>query len=481
MTLGENVQVFVRNAAGDPVDITDYVRYRRTDLGAYAGRSTELDQIGAGRMQLGLDNSSGIFTPGRSGASLQLTLGMPISVTETLGYRTFQLFSGFLELPDVTEDLEGVDNLIAVNAVDRKQLLDNGRTFISTLGAHIVGSPTLRCYYPLNETAGPWRDVVGKGAPFYLNLSRSSAVTVNTGMPAYTAGGGTQIAGDDIQGVRFDPTFADLGAGFNQVVEGWQIIADFQLGVAAADRPQFTSSEAITFIVWVAINGTPDHMDIMNFDLWDLALTEAATTLVYRVMDHATMGANAGLLYGQVQDVFAAGTLDGDVKSTNKWVPAREVMVPVGIQITFGQAKLWLADQEYTAALTGSPSSPQQVFGNVNLGQLAGSLAHFQIHTGAPSAFTHADFLEQYRVGLSGMAGDRTDERIARILRYVSPTTAVPAQLDAGCTYMQIASLAGKKPGQAIDDAVDTERGRFFVAGDGVSRFHSRVRTHYNL
>jgi hypothetical protein len=107
----------------------------------------------------------------------------------------------------------------------------------------------------------------------------------------------------------------------------------------------------------------------------------------------------------------------------------------------------------------------------------SGSIGHIQIYL---NGYTYAQHLEQFRQGYQGLAYQRTDERIATVLRYASPTVAIPSALDEGSTFMQQASLAGRKPGNVIDEAVATERGRFFIDDQGISTFHSRVRS-YNL
>src|SRR5216110_3317512 len=108
------------------VDITSWVRFRRTELSESSGRSTELEGIGPGRMTFANDNPGGQFTPGSAAASLALTLGMPIKLVEQIGYKSFGLWQGVLQLPETSEALEGVDNLVVVTAVDGKEILDNG-------------------------------------------------------------------------------------------------------------------------------------------------------------------------------------------------------------------------------------------------------------------------------------------------------------------------------------------------------------------
>jgi hypothetical protein len=472
MTLGDTAQVWVQKATGAVVEITDYVRYRRTDLVAYAGRSTELDQIGPGRLELGLDNSSGDLTPGRSGAAIQLTLGMPIWVTETLGYKTFEIFSGFLELPDTVENLEGVDNLITVTAVDRKQLLDNGRTLISTLAEYIryEGRNDLIGYWPMHETVAQHEDYSGGTlGPLTYQPIVTSSTDINAALASLSPGTGAPLPGDDAPRTVNHPQI---------VVVGGQQIAVFgkYVNVTLADTITVSSGEWLTVAVWTEVDESmgsayPTLMQLSGGGSGHfLEITRFNTTGAWRAKVK-----NAGLTW----DITATPGAGSPGAGTNWKLGARQlstVSVNPGVPALTG----WADGIAYTGVVTGSVPSPL-VFDGLVLGfDLYGMVSHVQIYK-STSPWTTARQQAQIAMANDGLAYQRTDERIATILNYASPRAPIPAVLDEGVTFMQRAGLAGRKPGALIDDAVDTERGRFFVDGGGVSRFHSRVRTHYNL
>lgn len=453
MTTGENVQVFVQKATGGVVEITDYVRYRRVDLEASAGRSTELDESKApGTLTLGLDNSDGTFTPGRSGSSVQLTLGMPVWITETLGYRTFPIFSGFLELPDVVENLQGVDNLINLTAVDRKQLLDNGRTLISTLAEHIryEGRGTLSAYYVLDEAAGErlFRGQLGTEPPMSVDVPQRVTLSAQAMTP-----------GDDISA----PVFSGAPVGANDITPvafgRWD----------PANVINFTSSQTVTIVAW--LRPTPPVENIL-FDGYQL---DGGGSLFFGIN-----GANGQWNIGaSVAGWGPIGGVDAPSSATlNVWT-----LVAWRFKLQDTQ-ELWINRTVHSLSFgAGAPASSS--ISQVSLSsesRWCGSIAHLQIYVSSgASDYTYAQHLAQLDMAQQGAVFDRTDERIARILRYASPNAAVPVRLDEGTTYMQRASMRGRKPGQLIDDAVDTEVGRLYVDGAGTLQFHNRVRAHYNL
>lgn len=482
--VGVLVRVRVQKADGTLVDISADVRTveRASPLNAKRGRQNETDTIQAGNLVFVIDNSSGDYTPGRSAASCELTLNMPVFVDEGIGYRTFPVFTGLLQVPETVEQLEGIDNLITVTAVDRQQALAGGRKFISTLAEYIMTATpaTLLHYYPLTETTAPFRDVVGAGAPFEVVATESSlANPMTTGQGEYTPGGGVQAPGDDVRGVAFEPaTSTSGGLGFPQMARAFTLSATFATAADPSGAIVVPAGEPLTIIVWVNMPDEFDTQDIFNFGLVDSIPLQTQVTAAFltRVVRHSSAGADLGLLEGLVVDAIGGG-LAGSAKSPSIFSGTQTSLVPFALQITHGPnaIKVWVGTSEFTgSAPSGVLTSPQYCDG-FNLGSLTGSMTHFQVHVGV---YSHADFLAQYEAGQQGLAGQRTDERIATILAYAAGDN--PHQLDEGSTFMQGARLAGKTPGQAIDNAVTTERGRYFVGPDGVHRFHARTRA-YNL
>lgn len=462
----------LQNAAGVWVDITDRVRFAREDYRAFTGRQNETDAIGAGSLVLGLDNADGLFTPGVATAALAITLGMPIRAFDVIGYRRFDVFSGALEMPDATEQLEGVDNIITVTAVDEKQLLDNGRTFVSTLAEYIMSATptTLRNYWPLTETAAPFHDLIGSGADFTPELQTTSLLDANTAAPTYTPAGGSSAAGDDARGVLFTPSQSLTGGfGFPTLASGWAL--------RAQSGAQFGPGELLTIVLWISITDGNDQQYILLSSISDSTSSQQSLVEVDRVLYHSSSGALSGLMDATIASSFGGSLNAGDAHTVLPVLNSGDAIYPIGVQLSYSPntLKLWVGrDEIVSTAPTGTANSPQ-VLGDLLLGAFKGTAAHVQVHVGN---FTRTDFLAQAAAGGNGLDGQRTDERIATILRYAGVTGGTA--LDEGSTFMQRASLAGKRPGQLIDEAVDAERGRFFVDGAGVPTFHSRVRA-YNL
>jgi hypothetical protein len=453
------------------VDITDWVRFRRIDLSASAGRTTELEGIGPGGMSFGIDNSGGEFTPGSATASLELTLGMPIGLVEQIGYRAFNLWQGVLQLPETSEALEGVDNLVVVTAVDGKERLDNGRTFLSTLAEYVMVSPTLVHYYPLNEDRAPFRDVYGNGPTLTPSLNRSSYADSGSMAPVYTPNGGPAAPGDDLRGLLFKPDQSTAGGfGFPTFASGYELDSS-----TITSGMQLQPGELLTLIIWVSITDANDYQQIMQVQLYDsgFPLTAVSTLTLDRFMFHTSLGSDAGLLHVNVSAI--GGAPAGSVRSV---LPLRGTggVMPIGVQFSYSPntLKMWAGRDEFVgAAPVGTLVSPFRLH-FLSIGAMGGSVSHVQIHRGA---FAQSDFLAQFAMGVNGLAGQRTDERVATVLSYAG---APPSRLDLGVTYMQATGLAGKKPGAVIDEAVTTEQGRFYFDGDGVAQFHSRQRV-YNV
>lgn len=482
--VGVLVRVRVQKADGTLVDISADVRTidRGEPVHAVRGRQNEIDALPPGSLTLVIDNARGDYTPGRSAAPCELTANMPVFVDEGIGYRTLPVFTGLLQVPDAVEQIEGVDNLITVTAIDRKAALDNGRKFISTLAEYIMAATpgTLRHYYPLNEPAAPFRDVIGGGAPFDLVATETTlANPMTTGQGKYTPTGGVQAPGDDIRGIAFDPAMSPGGGfGFDTMARAFMLSATFATAASPSGAIAVPAGSPLTLIAWINLPDEWDNENLFSFGLTDsIALRNQVTVATLtRNLRHSTLGADMGLLAGTVVDAIGGG-MAGSAKSATIFAGTQTSLVPFALQITHGPnaIKVWVGNSEFVgAAPTGVLASPQYVDG-FTLGPFEGSIAHFQVHVGA---YTRANFLAQFQAGQLGLTGQRTDERIATILGYAAGDN--PAVLDEGSTFMQVARLAGKTPGQAIDNAVTTERGRYFIGPDGVGRFHARTRA-YNL
>lgn len=464
------------SAAGQWVPITTYVRPGRGEITAGRGRGTEFDAVGPGGMSLAIDNASGRFTPGSAYADLALTQLMPIRLFSIIGYRSFPILTGWCQLPDTTENLAGVDNLINVTVVDRKELLDGGRTLISNLAEYIQSATTtLVCFYPLGDLAAPFLDVVGSGPPFMPELTFTAAGT-SVDAATLSPAAGPIASGDDMRGVLFAPTLAVQSSAFPTLAQGYRLSADFD----ATSGTAFTSGVPLTLILWVSITGQYDTQSILTATVRDVATsTEVSSLVLQRVLQDP---AGAATNFGRVSMAWSwsGSGITGNAVSSTQFITTGAGLVPIGVQLTINpnNLKLWIGPDEFTAPAVpfGSPASPAELYGALQLGPLEGALSHFQIHVGD---YTHSDFLAQYAAGRVGLSQQRPDERIVSALWFAGASHN--GALDEGSTYLQQVSVAGRTAGQLIDDATAAERGRFFYDGAGLPVFQSRVRTTYNL
>jgi hypothetical protein len=80
-----------------------------------------------------------------------------------------------------------------------------------------------------------------------------------------------------------------------------------------------------------------------------------------------------------------------------------------------------------------------------------------------------------YLAGSVGFAGERSEQRIARISRYLEiPSAAL--DFDVGSELIGLQPTQGVSPDAAMLDVADTEDGVLFIDGGGLLTFHARSR-----
>jgi hypothetical protein len=105
----------------------------------------------------------------------------------------------------------------------------------------------------------------------------------------------------------------------------------------------------------------------------------------------------------------------------------------------------------------------------------AGTLSHVAAF---PTALSAARIATQYQAGATGLQGERTDQRIARVADWIGFPAADRA-LDVGDKTMGPQSTAGKPPLEVMREAAAVEQGVLFVNGTGKLVFH-RLGRRYN-
>jgi hypothetical protein len=113
-----------------------------------------------------------------------------------------------------------------------------------------------------------------------------------------------------------------------------------------------------------------------------------------------------------------------------------------------------------------------RIGGRKNTVLFAGTISHVAAHSAALSA---ARILEHYSAGASGLAGERTDQRLGRFADYIGIPSA-DRTFDVGDGIMGAQSTSGQQPVEAMREVEAVEDGQLFVAGDGELTFHKRSR-----
>jgi len=101
-----------------------------------------------------------------------------------------------------------------------------------------------------------------------------------------------------------------------------------------------------------------------------------------------------------------------------------------------------------------------------------GTLSHVAAHS---AALTAARVAAHAQAGLTGLAGERTDQRIGRIADWVGLPTADRA-LDAGNGRVGAQATNGQQPVEVARQAAAAESGILFFGRSGLLTFHNRSR-----
>lgn len=442
------------NAPDDPfptwVDITPYLRTEGTPVTITRGRQTELDVVQPSQLTAVLDNTDNRFTFGLTTGpyGANWTPAKKVRYSETIGQRTFVLFTGWIEFPDIDSWQPIGYQEVSLSCTDRLTRLGRGQPFASTMAAHIMGSGrnALRGYWPLTDAAQIFQPLVGSSTAI-VRIATGTLNPVET-QPTVLPQSGDQVPGDDVKPVR-------LVIGTNAGQMAWSPYIE---ATSFAGRATLSAGQVATVIVWAKA---------------DLSLTPAAHFLSFATWDGLVdLGRAVG---GDLHLTSPLGALTGSLSTGVMIGSDHYYMIGIRYGFTPNVLELWVDDQIYTTTLSGVFAGPGAVYAVDTGPAIQGSVAHLQVYVGSPTDWTHADFLAQRQIGLTGLEYQSTGQRINTILDYAG----VPAgdrAVDPGVSYMQKATLAGQTPQTALQNAVTTERGRGFAAGDGRYVFHDRTR-----
>lgn len=446
----------------DPVwvDFSDRVIVPEGEtLETWLGRATELDTPEPSKIKLKLKNRDRALTPGNTTSIYYpwWKQARRCRFREQFGYVAYDHWDGFLEIPenvidmDVTGDTEA-DMELNVSGIDLLGRYQNGRRFISTLAEHILynGGTALKAYYPMGEATAPFRDATNQQPPLAYGNSSNPAFLGPT-LPILFQNG--TLAADDLSVARFQYNF-----------DGANLSGDTRLMSTWTSGPTLSAGQVLTLVAWVnpTFYGTGDYF-------WtpirvDMTETPAASS-VARVSGGGTGTWTAATTGGAVGSQTATGNLAPSSKA-----------YPVAVRYGFNSdvLELWVGtDQTVNSTFSGSdPTSALITTLYAPSSRYQGLLGHVQVYVGAPGDFDRTAFLAQYQMGLLGLEGQTTSQRVNTILDYAG-FSAYRRDIESGSGVMTRATLAGNTAATELERARATEQGRLFMAAGRV-QFHGR-------
>jgi hypothetical protein len=444
------------------------------DFDTFLGRATELPDGEPGNFSLALNNHDRRFIPGNplSPYFPWFKQSRRLRLRELVGYVAFDLADGFLEIPTNVMDMDVTDGVIDgqaimvlnVTGIDVLGRLQNSRRFSSNLTEHILlaGGSTLVAYYPLSEEVAPFADATGNGYPSITPVpSLAAAAKDFSGSPGYIPASVLPPNGDDANLLA-----VTMQARAGQDLGDMVMLADF----AAAGVPiTIPAGQVATIVGWFSPDLSAQVTQVAQ--LLTTWFNQSGSAFTFADVEYDASGSTSGgVVYG-----FTPGTtLPGPLPSQGRWLP-----FAVRLGWSPNIVEFWYADRAVQAGTwTGSPA-------NLSIAQLyilreayAGALGHAQVYVGPATAWTHADFLAQYQIGLIGLYGQTSGQRINTILDYAG-FPAGRRDIDTGVAIMQNTGLSGTDPLAAMTEAVDTERGRLYATGGRIV-FNDRNRL-YNV
>jgi hypothetical protein len=102
-----------------------------------------------------------------------------------------------------------------------------------------------------------------------------------------------------------------------------------------------------------------------------------------------------------------------------------------------------------------------------------GGISHVAVHD---YSLTQAQILDRYRIGSAGGSGDRSHERVNRILDYAGWPAADRAIDVGGTQLLTAAEMLGRSPLDVLGDTARAEGGVVYIDGSGVLHMHARTR-----
>lgn len=407
------------------------------------GRPDEFSDPQPGTLRLVLDNADGRFTMGNTSSPYypNVAVNKQIRFTATVSGVDYVRFQGHVDdWPLTYEGGVVTAGLVTLSATDRMKLVARRGTLRSFLTEEIaLDSPDT--YLPLSDPSGAVTVKNLAATPF---ANGTMALANNQASPAtYAFGSGTGPGADGTSGLLLTPSGVD----------GW--VVDVPLNWV--DPGGFTNGT--TLEVWVNTTATQGaFLSLMSGHqaAWEL-INDVGTGFVWAHTPVATFGSTAGnTADGRTHHVAFTSASAGTLSVV--YVDGVAVMTQVGGVLAYYGTRVY--SRMHVGGLYPSP--------------FAGTLAHAAAYRTALSA---TRITAHYQAGHAGYGGERSDQRIAHLAKYVGIPTASQV-LETG-----VATIWGQSTGVScqggMNDVARTEGGLVFF--DRINRLVLQNRYHrYN-
>lgn len=426
-------------------DISDYVRRNGIDFSR--GWDTEAGEPQAGRLTFTLNNESGDFTPGTTGAFGEVRNRLPVRVSAVVGTATGNALTydeavGWYDMAGVTyNDAEigtvvlwtglveswriswenGVRSQVAVQAVDRwaaiRRLKLDGRFIeritMSQAPTHFWPATDIDGSDRLTATVGPdLVPVAGIGTLDYAAAANPQTwLQLPTATAAQTGGSG---------GVRF--------------VDQSSLV------------PNGAASFGFTVSGWVHASSTQGMVRLEDF---------ASLTIVQISAAAPTTTAFASLRNGSSSALISSSAT---ISGWRHIAVTFDVSAGGAVTIKFYSQGVLIGTDTTTYASGGWPEMR-----TITLRGEAG-VAYVGLWD---RALTAAEILAQYEAGsTNGVAGETADVRAVRLLTYVDPAPSL-STTGTFTSTMSNQDLADKSLADALQECSTAERGTIYIDRDG--------------
>jgi hypothetical protein len=427
------------------VDITQWVDLAVGIQIQSHGRPDELASVQPTQCTIPLINDDARFTSDNVASpyypNLKIRKKIRVYYDDGVNPRAY-LFTGYVEEWPVEWPNASVNNSAAVvTAVDRFKRLGVVNSLRSVLEQEILADHPA-AYYTLGEPSGSL--TAGDTSKDVVN-ALITATQFGTG-GAINFGAGTGPGNDGLSAAVFAPVDVLNG----QFLSG-QTPSSF-------DSPTGATLEAF-------INTPPG--------------TKGTVVRIQSALDNYL---EIALAFGDGSVMLKRNTNGGIFAISNSGIPSvsdgQTHHVAITADVTGGHIIIYVdgnAAATASGGLTPIAATSIMIGGaspGADYGCLNGTISHVAVFRSVLSA---ARILAHAQAGLTGFAGERSDQRIARIAGYIGIPTGEQS-LDTGLsTSIASVPISGLAPLQAMQDVADTEGGLLFMAGDGTLTFQSRA------